>query len=225
MVLIYIYLIDLVQTLATLQFAERASRLVNVARANEILDDQAMLQKAHSEIARLKGRVNVLVRKLKAANSGMGSLDSQANKIQAFVVSLCILHAFAHYYIYSYTSTVCDHTLLFFGRRRCLQSSARCGRPTRSCALRIARARPRSLGCAQDSNAVAAVHVSNRVEEVVRGEVVVVFTVGARAASKRTPTRHRSALRVADSRAEKLHRVSFHFKFVFWKNCACISYS
>ena len=110
MVLIYIYLIDLVQTLATLQFAERASRLVNVARANEILDDQAMLQKAHSEIARLKGRVNVLVRKLKAANSGMGSLDSQANKIQAFVVSLCILHAFAHYYIYSYTSTVCDHT-------------------------------------------------------------------------------------------------------------------
>ena len=84
MVLIYIYLIDLVQTLATLQFAERASRLVNVARANEILDDQAMLQKAHSEIARLKGRVNVLVRKLKAANSGMGSLDSQANKFTSF---------------------------------------------------------------------------------------------------------------------------------------------
>jgi hypothetical protein len=66
------------------------------------------------------------------------------------------------------------------------------------------------LGCAQGSNAVAAVHVSNRVEEVVRGEVVVVVAVGARAASKRTPTRRRSALRVADSRAEKLHRVSFH---------------
>tara|TARA_B110000977_G_C10867461_1_gene412192 strand:+ start:258 stop:557 length:300 start_codon:yes stop_codon:yes gene_type:complete len=90
--IIIIFNIDLVQTLATLQFAERASRLVNVARANEILDDQAMLQKAHSEIARLKGRVNVLVRKLKAANSGIGSLDSQANKNFNLIYKLLLFH-------------------------------------------------------------------------------------------------------------------------------------
>ena len=90
--IIIIFNIDLVQTLATLQFAERASRLVNVARANEILDDQAMLQKAHSEIARLKGRVNVLVRKLKAANSGIGSLDSQANNNLNLIYKLLLFH-------------------------------------------------------------------------------------------------------------------------------------
>eukprot|EP00163_Fabomonas_tropica_P003278 TRINITY_DN1275_c0_g1_i9.p1 TRINITY_DN1275_c0_g1~~TRINITY_DN1275_c0_g1_i9.p1 ORF type:complete len:131 (+),score=42.07 TRINITY_DN1275_c0_g1_i9:117-509(+) len=81
------------ESVSTLRFATRAKKIVNVAKVNEVMDDQAMLKRLRREIEELKEEL---------ASRDSGGADTSELKKVGFSLSLSLSSLSLRVYLYSY---------------------------------------------------------------------------------------------------------------------------